>query len=89
MMTVLRGIVFPIPDGTWIDAHGISAAFMDFPRLHLAGLPVPSWISIFVVSFGLVPLNLPGNVTSIFIGLLPLGAIALPRVFAQPRQSRS
>lgn len=42
-----------------------------------------------LVTFGLGLLNVPGIVMSIFIGLLLIGVIALPRIFAQIRQTRS
>ncbi|MFD0979583.1 ABC transporter permease [Tropicimonas aquimaris] len=42
-----------------------------------------------LVTFGLGLLNVPGIVMSIFIGLLLIGVIALPRLFAQIRQTRS
>jgi rhamnose transport system permease protein len=48
-MTVYRGIIFLISNGAWINAHEMSPSFKAFPREVILGLPVLSWIAIFVV----------------------------------------
>lgn len=48
-MTIFRGIIFLISDGKWVNSHEMSAAFKDFPRAEILGLPVLSWIAILAV----------------------------------------
>ncbi|WP_153770135.1 ABC transporter permease [Labrenzia sp. CE80] len=50
-MTIYRGMIFLISDGQWINAHEMSDAFKGFPRASVLGLPMLSWIAIFVVVF--------------------------------------
>ena len=44
-MTIYRGTIFLISDGKWINAHEMTDGFKAFPRAHLLGLPVMSWIA--------------------------------------------
>lgn len=48
-MTIYRGFIFLISNGSWINAHQMSPAFKSFPRDTLFTLPVLSWIAILVV----------------------------------------
>jgi rhamnose transport system permease protein len=48
-MTIYRGVIFLFTDGKWINAHEMTAAFKDLPRLVLLGLPVMGWTAIAVV----------------------------------------
>lgn len=48
-MTIFRGIIFLLSDGKWVNSHEMSPAFKAFPRTELLGLPMLSWIAIFVV----------------------------------------
>lgn len=48
-MTIFRGIIFLLSDGKWVNSHEMSLAFKAFPRTELLGLPMLSWIAIFVV----------------------------------------
>ncbi len=48
-MTIFRGIIFLISDGKWVNSHEMSPAFTAFPRAVFLGLPVLSWIAIFIV----------------------------------------
>jgi rhamnose transport system permease protein len=61
-MTIYRGIVFLVSDGQWINAHEMSAAFKNFPRHVLFGLPVLSWIALAVIA-----------AVAILVGRTPLG----------------
>ncbi|WP_420006571.1 ABC transporter permease [Arenibacterium sp. LLYu02] len=45
-MTIYRGIIFLISEGAWVNAHEMSAAFTDFPRVQILGLPVLAWVGI-------------------------------------------
>ncbi len=45
-MTIFRGLIFVISDGSWVNAHEMSDAFTGFPRLQFLGLPMLSWIAI-------------------------------------------
>ena len=54
-MTIFRGIIFLISDGKWVNSHEMSAAFTDFPRMVLLGLPVLSWAAIItIILFGIM-----------------------------------
>lgn len=48
-MSIYRGMVFLLSDGAWVNAHQMSASFIDFPRNTLMGLPVMSWVALSVV----------------------------------------
>jgi rhamnose transport system permease protein len=45
-LTIYRGLVFVISDGTWINAHQFSDGFTALPRTRLLGLPVMAWIAL-------------------------------------------
>ncbi|NIZ08368.1 ABC transporter permease [Pseudooceanicola sp. HF7] len=45
-MTIYRGIIFLLSDGSWVNSHEMSAHFTGFPRQVILGLPVLSWIAI-------------------------------------------
>ena len=48
-MSIYRGIIFLLSEGSWVNAHEMSEAFMSIPRsLHL-GVALLSWLSIMVV----------------------------------------
>ena len=49
-MTIYRGTIFLISGGQWVNAHEMSAAFTDFPRAIVLGLPMLSWIAIVVAA---------------------------------------
>jgi len=49
-MTIFRGIIFLISDGTWVNSHEMTAAFTAVPRAVFIGLPVLSWAAIAVVA---------------------------------------
>ena len=54
-MTIYRGIIFLLSNGEWINAHEMSAAFKDFPRALVLGLPVLSWVAILAIAaFGVI-----------------------------------
>ncbi|MFD1383897.1 ABC transporter permease [Rhodanobacter aciditrophus] len=48
-MSVYRGMTFLISDGNWINSHQMSAAFIDFPRAVLLGIPVLGWLAILFI----------------------------------------
>lgn len=45
-MTIFRGIIFLLSDGQWVNAHEMSAAYKDFPRMTVFSVPVLSWTAI-------------------------------------------
>lgn len=47
-MTVIRGAVFLLAGGKWVNSHEMSQAFLDFPRISLLGLPLLVWIALAV-----------------------------------------
>ncbi|WP_265516459.1 ABC transporter permease [Nitratireductor luteus] len=48
-LTIFRGLVFVLSGGAWVNAHQMSDAFKAFPRAVFFGLPVLSWVAIFIV----------------------------------------
>lgn len=48
-MAIFRGLVFPISNGEWVNAHEMSKSFTGFPRAELVGLPMLSWIAVICV----------------------------------------
>jgi rhamnose transport system permease protein len=53
-MTIFRGLIFVISDGTWINAHQMSPAFTGFPRTVILWLPVLAWIALAVAALFLL-----------------------------------
>lgn len=45
-LTIYRGMAFVISGGEWVNAHEMSPAFLEAPRMVIAGLPVLSWIAV-------------------------------------------
>ncbi len=48
-LTIYRGLAFVLSGGGWVNAHQMTATFLNIPRLSVLGLPVLSWIAIVVV----------------------------------------
>jgi rhamnose transport system permease protein len=48
-LTIFRGIVFLLTNGSWINAHELSDAFKALPRTVVLGLPVLTWSALAVV----------------------------------------
>lgn len=48
-MTIYRGVIFPMTNGKWINAHEMSAGFKELPRIYFLGLPIMSWVAIAVI----------------------------------------
>lgn len=44
-MTIVRGAVFVLAGGKWVNSHEMSAAFLRLPRIELLGLPLLVWIA--------------------------------------------
>lgn len=54
-MTIFRGIIFLLTNGSWVNSHQMSAAFKAFPRESVIGLPVLGWVAVIVMlALGLV-----------------------------------
>lgn len=49
-LTIYRGATFVLSGGAWVNADKMSAAFIDFQRTVLFGIPVLSWIAICVIA---------------------------------------
>ena len=45
-MSIYRGIIFLLSDGGWVNAHQMSADFLNLPRTPLLGLPLLGWCAI-------------------------------------------
>lgn len=56
-MTIYRGIIFLISDGKWINAHEMTDAFKSVPRAAVAGIPILSWLALFVIALMAVGLS--------------------------------
>ena len=50
-LTIFRGMIFLLSDGQWVNAHEMSAAYKALPRMDLAGIPVLSWVALFIIAF--------------------------------------
>lgn len=48
-LTIYRGMAFVLSGGSWVNAHEMTAPFLNVPRTVILGLPVLSWIAIFIV----------------------------------------
>lgn len=49
-MTIIRGAIFVLTDGKWVNAHEMTAGFKALPRAVLLGLPVMSWAAIALIA---------------------------------------
>ncbi|RKF17870.1 ABC transporter permease [Alginatibacterium sediminis] len=49
-MAIFRGAVFLISKGAWINAHQMSATFLEIPRYVFLGLPILGWCSVIVIA---------------------------------------
>jgi len=49
-LTIYRGIIFPISDGQWVNAHEMSAAFKALPRYDLFGITILSMAALFCIA---------------------------------------
>lgn len=56
-MTIYRGIIFPLTNGKWINAHEMSDSFKALPRDLLLGVPVLSWLALVVIAIMFVVLT--------------------------------
>ncbi|MBS1302719.1 ABC transporter permease [Loktanella sp. SALINAS62] len=45
-LTIYRGFVFLVSDGSWVNSHQMSPAFKAFPRSELLGIPMMSWVAL-------------------------------------------
>ncbi|ODN68819.1 ABC transporter permease [Methylobrevis pamukkalensis] len=75
-MTIYRGIIFLLSDGSWINAHQMSEGFKALPRAELAGLPVLAWIGIaVVVVFSVILARTPLGRAFYAVGGNPVAAV--------------
>ena len=49
-LTIYRGMAFVLSGGAWVNAHQMTAVFLNATRLPVLGLPVLSWIAIVIVA---------------------------------------
>lgn len=49
-LTIYRGMAFVLSGGGWVNAHQMTPTFLNVPRTAILGLPVLSWVAIFVVA---------------------------------------
>ena len=45
-MSIWRGIIFLLSDGSWVNSHQMSADFLGLPRADFLGLPLLSWCAV-------------------------------------------
>lgn len=45
-MSIYRGIIFLLSEGSWVNSHQMSADFLGLPRASLLGMPLLSWCAI-------------------------------------------
>lgn len=53
-LTIYRGMAFVVSGGAWVNAHEMTPAFLDTPRMVIAGLPVLSWTAVVVIAAAFV-----------------------------------
>ncbi|BBE71740.1 ABC transporter permease [Oharaeibacter diazotrophicus] len=53
-LTIYRGMAFVVSGGAWVNAHEMTPAFLDTPRVVIAGLPVLSWIALAAIAAAFV-----------------------------------
>ncbi|QGG80484.1 ABC transporter permease [Litorivicinus lipolyticus] len=56
-MSIYRGLVFLISDGAWVNAHEMTASFIDLPRSSFLGIQGFAWVSILVIALTYVFVN--------------------------------
>lgn len=56
-LTIFRGIIFLLSDGQWVNAHEMSAAFKQLPRLVLLSVPMLSWAALACITCLAVLMN--------------------------------
>ena len=49
-LTIYRGLIFPLSDGAWVNAHEMSRSFKALPRTELLGLPLLAWCALATVA---------------------------------------
>ncbi|TGQ49759.1 ABC transporter permease [Mesorhizobium sp. M1C.F.Ca.ET.193.01.1.1] len=49
-LTIYRGATFVVSGGAWVNADQMSPDFINFQRVAFLGLPVLSWIALFVIA---------------------------------------
>ena len=49
-LTIYRGMAFVLSGGEWVNAHQMTAIFLDVPRMVVLGMPILSWAAIVVVA---------------------------------------
>lgn len=47
-MSIYRGIIFLLSDGSWVNAHQMSENFINTPRSTVLGVPVLAWTSVII-----------------------------------------
>lgn len=48
-LTIYRGMAFVLSGGSWVNAHQMTASFLNTPRNLLFGLPLLGWTAIFII----------------------------------------
>lgn len=56
-LTIFRGVIFLLSDGQWVNAHEMSAAYKDLPRMAVLSIPVLSWAAVFCIACMLILMN--------------------------------
>ena len=49
-MSIYRGVIFLLSDGAWVNAHEMSATFMQIPRATFIGIALLSWASLITIA---------------------------------------
>ncbi|KAB2725208.1 ABC transporter permease [Brucella intermedia] len=50
-LTIYRGMAFVLSGGAWVNAHQMTASFLNTPRTPFLGLPLLGWTAILIVAF--------------------------------------
>ena len=75
-LTIYRGLTFVLSGGAWVNADKMSANFIQFQRDVLLGVPVLSWIAIFVIAVFFIFLRYSKTGRDIYaVGVNPTAAV--------------
>lgn len=75
-LAVYRGVIFLLAGGAWVNAHQMSAVFLNMPRSVVLGLPVLAWTGILIVALGVLVIRYTGFGRALYaVGGNPVAAV--------------
>nr|WP_177176927.1 ABC transporter permease [Faunimonas pinastri] len=75
-LAVYRGVIFLLAGGAWVNAHQMSAVFLNMPRSVILGLPVLAWTGVLIVALGVLVIRYTGFGRALYaVGGNPVAAV--------------